>query len=182
MAESPEVPEAKDPFEKKIALSIAIVAVLLALIGAKGDHAKTEAIIQRAKASDKWAEYQAKSIKGHIAEVLHEISQSKADHGAAKPAEPAAEGENKGGKAEKAPKSAKDYEKEKDKLMEVAQEFEQESDHQLFVENKLHIAEVLLQLAVVLSSIAILTRWHVPWFVAMALAVMGTIYGALHYF
>jgi hypothetical protein len=36
MAESPEVPEAKDPFEKKIALSIAIIAVILSLILSKG--------------------------------------------------------------------------------------------------------------------------------------------------
>ena len=175
MAESPEVPEAKDPFEKKIALSIAIVAVLLALIGAKGDDAKTEALIHRAKASDQWAFYQAKSVKQHIAELG-------ADLKGGKPEAAAPEGEKKAGKAEKESKGAEAYEKEKEAIKDKAEDLGKESDHELLVESKLHLAEVLLQLAVVLSSIAILTRWHLPWFFAMALAAAGTIYGAMYYF
>lgn len=183
MAESPEVPEAKDPFEKKIALSIAIVAVVLALIGSKGDAAKTEAIIKTNQAADKWGEYQSKSIKQHIAEanaklavrlanIEKMISAGKPESGAPEKAE----------KAEKSEKSASDYEKEKDKIKEEALEFEHEASTEGNIENKLHLAEVLLQLAVVLSSIAILTRWHVPWFAGMFLALVGAIYGGLHYF
>ncbi len=44
MSEDVEVPEAKDPFEKRIAISIAIIAVLLSYISMKGDNAKTDAI------------------------------------------------------------------------------------------------------------------------------------------
>jgi len=179
MAESPEVPEAKDPFEKKIALSIAIVAVLLALIGAKGDHAKTEAILLRAKASDQWAFFQAKSIKQHLAEHDVQFAEIRRD---LKPAAAAPEGEKKAEKSEKAAKSPAAYEKEKEEIKEKAEELAHESDHELGLENKLHLAEVLLQLAVVLSSIAILTRWHLPWFVAMALALGGAIYGVMNYF
>jgi hypothetical protein len=180
MAESPEVPEAKDPFEKKIALSIAIVAVMLALIGAKGDHAKTEAIIKRAEASDQWAFFQSKSVKQHISEVDVQLAEIKRDLKSLKPAAP--EGEKKVEKPEKSPKGPEAYEKEKEEIKEKAEDLEKESNHELALENKLHLAEVLLQLAVVLSSIAILTRWHLPWFVGMALAAAGAIYGAINYF
>lgn len=45
MPEAPEIPEAKDPFEKQVAISIAALAVALSVIGNKGDNAKTDAII-----------------------------------------------------------------------------------------------------------------------------------------
>ena len=183
MAESPEVPEAKDPFEKKIALSIAIVAVVLALIGAKGDSAKTEAIILTNKAADKWGEYQSKSIKQHIAESNAKLNERLLGIEKLLAAgKPEAAGAEKAEKPEKAEKSVAAYEKEKDGIKEEALKFEEEADHEGKMENKLHLAEVLLQLAVVLSSIAILTRWHMPWFVGMVLALGGAIYGAMNYF
>ncbi len=46
MAEAPEIPEAKDPFEKRVAVTIAVLAVVLAVVGNKGDNAKTDAIIK----------------------------------------------------------------------------------------------------------------------------------------
>ena len=40
------IPEAKDAFEKQVAVTIASLAVVLAVIGNKGDNAKTDAIIK----------------------------------------------------------------------------------------------------------------------------------------
>ena len=56
MPEAPEIPEASDPFEKRAAATIAILAVALAVIGSKGDNAKTDV------AANRWAHYQSKSI------------------------------------------------------------------------------------------------------------------------
>ena len=69
MEEIKELPEAKDPFERKVALSIAIIAVILAVFSTYGDHAKTSAIILTNQASDEWSFYQAKSIKEHLVET-----------------------------------------------------------------------------------------------------------------
>ena len=67
MAEAPEIPEANDPFEKRVAVTIASLAVVLAVIGNKGDNAKTDAIIRTNEASNQWGYFQAKGIKGSIA-------------------------------------------------------------------------------------------------------------------
>jgi len=52
MPDAPEIPEAKDPFEKRVAVTIAILAVALAFIGNKGDNARTDAIIKTNEASN----------------------------------------------------------------------------------------------------------------------------------
>ena len=171
MAESPEVPEAKDPFEKKIALSIAIIAVALALIGAKGDHAKTEAIILTNKASSTWAYFQSKSIKQQLVKQAGDslVLTAAASPEAAK-------------KIEELKKEVERYEKEKEEIKEKAEHLEHESSHELEIHGKLHNAEVLLQLAVVLSSIAILTRIHLAWLAGLALSATGIVLGVLAIF
>ena len=73
MPEAPEIPEANDPFEKRAAVTIAILAVALAVVGNKGDNAKTDAIIKTNEAANQWAFYQAKGIKGSIASAEHEL-------------------------------------------------------------------------------------------------------------
>src|SRR3954470_5354684 len=67
MDDAPEIPEARDPFEKQVAVSIAGLAVFLAVVENKGDNAKTDAIIQTNEASNQWARFQSKSIKATLA-------------------------------------------------------------------------------------------------------------------
>ena len=73
MAEAPEIPEANDPFEKRAAVTIAILAVVLAVVGNKGDNAKTDAIIKTNEATNQWSYFQAKGIKGSIASAEQEL-------------------------------------------------------------------------------------------------------------
>jgi hypothetical protein len=61
MPDAPEIPEAKDPFEKRVALTIAIIAICLSFVGNLGDNAKTDAIIKTNEASDQWGFFQAKT-------------------------------------------------------------------------------------------------------------------------
>ena len=60
MSETPEIPEANDPFSKQVAITIALLAVVLAVIENKGDNAKTDAIIKTSEASNRWGYYQSK--------------------------------------------------------------------------------------------------------------------------
>lgn len=171
MAESPEIPEAKDPFEKKIAFSIAIIAVALAIIGAKGDHAKTEAIIKTNHASDKWSYFQSKSVKQQLTKLeSHLITlTAAASPDAAKQIEAVkTEGER--------------YEKEKEEIKKEAEELQEEATKELTLHGKFHIAEMLLQLGVVLSSIAILARQHVAWLASLTLATAGVIIALIAWF
>jgi len=73
MAETLEIPEANDPFSKQVAITIALLAVVLAVIENKGDNAKTDAILRTSEAANRWGYYQSKSIKQDLYETELEI-------------------------------------------------------------------------------------------------------------
>ena len=65
--------ESGDPLMIQVTLSIAVMSVIAAFIGALGEteasHTfveKNDAVLAQAKASDTWAEYQSESVKRHI--------------------------------------------------------------------------------------------------------------------
>src|ERR1700722_11539262 len=75
--------ESGDPMTLQVTLSIAVMAVIAAFIGALGEteaaHTfveKNEAVLSQAKASDAWANYQAESLKKHIYDVGTALAQS----------------------------------------------------------------------------------------------------------
>ena len=73
MADTPEIPEGNDPFSKQVAITIALLAVILAVIENKGDNAKTDAILKTSEAANRWGHYQSKSIKQNLHETELEI-------------------------------------------------------------------------------------------------------------
>src|SRR5436190_1562673 len=64
---------AHDPFDKRVALTIAIVAAILASVTVLAHRAHTDTLIYQGEANlksnesfDKWAEYQAKKNRGYM--------------------------------------------------------------------------------------------------------------------
>ena len=55
-----------DPFVKRIALCVAICAVILAVAGTGGKHAGKSMISEQILASNSWAQYQAKVVREAI--------------------------------------------------------------------------------------------------------------------
>lgn len=172
MAEAPELPEAKDPFERLIALTIAIIAVVLAFVDNSGNSAKTEAIIHTTEAANKWAYFQGKSLKENLA------ANGKTMLGLLTPVDAAAAK----AKQEEFAKDVKRYEEEKGELMKEAQELEKDARHCLEINEHAEKAALLLQVAVVLCSIAILVRWKPVYFAGLAVGIVGIVsaYRALH--
>ena len=60
--------------EKKIGLTMAIVAVLLALATMLGHRSHTDEVLIQTKANDQWAYYQAKNIRSHMYEANFEMA------------------------------------------------------------------------------------------------------------
>src|SRR5215468_8140312 len=54
-----------DPSLAPVSITMAILAVLVAIVSLLGHRAATEAVLNQSKASDQWAYYQAKNIRGH---------------------------------------------------------------------------------------------------------------------
>ncbi len=173
MPEAPEIPEATDPFEKRVAISIAILAVILSFIGNLGDNAKTDSILKTNEASNQWGYYQAKSIKSQMAgmqtTMLAALSGAQPDEARAKEiARLKAESER--------------YEQEKEEIKKQAEALQAQAAEDSKVNDRCDLSSLMLQIAVVICSVAILSRWHAFWFAGLALGIAGAVAGATAYF
>ncbi len=136
---------AHDAFTRTTGAVMAIVAACLAVVAVAGHIATTEELLGQQKASDQWAFYQAKSLRRYQSEVARDIVSLMPGAEAVKA-------------AEKFKTNQERYKDEGEKISEQAKEFEAESavsgKHAL----RLHFGEVFLELAIVLCSLAIISR------------------------
>ena len=167
-----ELPEAKDTIEKLVALTIAIIAVVLSFVENHGDNAKTDAIVNTNEASNQWAFYQAKSLKGNLAESTSTLLSllPAADAAAAK------------ARQEKLEKEVTRYDGEKEKIKTKAEELQKEASGALAVNDRCDEGSLLLQISVVLCSIAILTRWKPVFFTGAVVGLIGAAIGISSFF
>lgn len=166
MAETPEIPEAKDPFGKRVAVTIAILAVIVSFTAIIGEDSRTESIIKTNLATNKWGYFQAKSIKEHLVKVEKEIIASVA-------LAPAA-AERQTVDTAKLNKEIERYTEEKEAIKKDAEELEHDADKLIRTNKRCDIAILILQIAIILSSVAILSHWKILWFTGIAVGVAGT--------
>ena len=180
MSETPEIPEANDPFSKQVAITIALLAVVLALIENKGDNAKTDAIIKTSEAANRWGYYQSKSIKQNIYETELEIlSHLKPVASQADAVDPESAVRRKSllASMEKAAATAKRYDSEKGDIKKEAEQFEAAAEANGKINDRCDHAALSLQIAVVICSVAILSRWRLFWYIGLGLGVAGALIG-----
>ena len=161
MADTPEIPEAKDPFEKMVALSIAIIAVMLSFVSMKGDNAKTDAVIKTNETTNQWAFYQAKSLKEHIAGAEADILKYTASGTEAVERRRQLEGE------------VKRYKDEKEEIKKAAEKSRGLAEEQGKMNDRCDFAGLFLQIGIVIASVAILSGQRLIWYVSLALAAFG---------
>ena len=163
-----------DRFKQRAAVSIAILAMLLAITGLGGANADKEATNNNIYAANHYAFYQAKNIRQtdyNLAADAIELAflQDGSLNAEARTALKA--------KAEAYRKTAARYESEpetqegKKELMVLAKDYESKRDHALKQDPYFDYAEALLQIAIVLISVSIVAT--LPW-----LAILGSIVGA----
>ena len=162
-----------DPFAGRIAVMTAIFATIGALFGymagATQNEAllyKNEAAIRKTEASDQWNFYQAKSSKQNLAELGSTLTS----------------GEQQG----KYVKEAERYKKEKEEIMVEAKKFEEASEAaETSSEAAMHThhrwaqAMTLIQIAIALAAITILTRQKAMGFGALGVAIVSIVLGIL---
>lgn len=169
MADAPEIPEANDPFEKRVALTIAIIAIVLSFVGNLGDNAKTDAIIKTNEASNQWGYFQAKGIKGQMAAMHADLLTRLAGTDAAGAAK--TEGDRLREEAER-------YDGEKGEIKANAEAAQNEAAHKSSINDRCDQSALLLQIAVVICSVAILAKSHKFWWVGGILGIAGAVVGA----
>jgi uncharacterized protein DUF4337 len=172
MAEQEEIEEhihhAHEPFDKAVAGTMAGIAAFLAIVSVLGQHFNTEKLLNQQLSSDQWAFYQAKNIRRYSAQMAQDVlSQLKA------PPEAIA----------KYVADGKKYDTQMAEIQDKARDYAKESDKTGHQADRFHLGEVFLEIAIVLSSLAILTKRR-PIFIAGAgsaiagLAIAATAYWA----
>jgi hypothetical protein len=170
MAEATEIPEANDPFEKQVAITIAILAIVMSFVSMKGDNAKTESILKTNEATNAWGYYQAKSIKQTIADNQADLMDILAVNTPSKAVELKAKNvflKNESGR----------YDKEKSQIKKKADELAKESEHDSAINDRCDLGALFLQLAVVVASVSILTHIRAFWLASLLVGACGAVIG-----
>lgn len=163
--------EKKEPWLNYLALTTVIFAVCATLSTLKGGGFGSRAVLSQAQASDQWAYYQAKSIKGYVYELQRE--QFELDRKALKGGSLAADYDKRiAAYAEKIGR----YDKEKDEIKAKAEGLEKQRDNAQQHAGAFGLAAMFLQIAILLSSIAALMKRKLFWFIGMGAGSIGLLY------
>lgn len=165
MAEAPEIPEANDPFEKRVAVTIALIAIVLSFIQNAGDNGTAQSIIKTNEASNQWAYYQAKSIKGTVVTMQGELLARLATT-------------DQKAEVERLKSEAARYEKEKAEIKAKAEDFQKEAKVGAGIDDRADLASLFLQVSIVICSIAILAKSHGFWWAGIGIGIVGIAVGA----
>jgi len=159
---------------QQVAIFTAVLATVGAIVSFFGGDTqnkallyKNEAVLERAEASDQWNFYQAKSMKQNIAELAAAINTDPAKVAFYK------------SEAQRYAREKKDIEKDARDHEAKAKRFSELSENALHPHHYLAISMTLLQIAIALASITVLTRKR--WLLygaglsAFAGAILGTV-------
>ena len=156
-----------DPQLRRVSLSMAVIAVLVAAVGLLSHRAHTAAILEQSKASDQWNYMQAKDIRRHTYNLFADLLDLAPPAGA--------DGEKRQAKREAYIKQAEKYKEDVAEINKEATALEHERDIAEHRADRFDAGEVLLEVALVLASVTLLTRKNSYWAVSLTLAVAGTI-------
>ena len=146
-----------------VSLSMAILAVALALATLLGHRTHTEEGLLQTKVADQWAYYQSKNTRGDLYEII-------LDEWSAVPVN------NSEASARLREKYQGVMEKTREKQQEIlneARKMQAEFDLERRRGDRFDLAEVLLEIALVITSITLLTRKRSFWIFGLAVAIAG---------
>jgi hypothetical protein len=152
-----------------VTLTMAILAVLVASVTLLGHRAHTEEVLLQSRAADQWAYYQAKEIRRRNYELfLDELSifslQDSAHADAIK---------------EKYAKEVERYGEELKDIQAEAKKAEAEVKVEEARADRYDLGEVLLEAALVICSITLLTRKKIFWYLGILLGLAGIVTGIM---
>jgi hypothetical protein len=148
---------------RPVAFTMAVLAVLVAITTVLGHRTHTEAVLDQNRATDQWNEYQAKKIRsyntGLSADLLSVMTLADKDK------------EEKIAKlyADHQAKWNDDLKEEQDK----AEAFEKKVEQAEARATRFDLAEALLEIGLVVTSVTLLTRARIYWFLGLGFAAVG---------
>jgi len=152
-----------DPGMAPVSLTMAVLAVMVAVVSLLGHRAHTEEVVTQARASDQWAYYQAKNIREHDDALFAEFSAAVTSKDAGMMDK----------FREKSGQEAERYKQEKADIQDKAKELEREVGMEEHRADRYDLAEVFLEIALVITSITLLSGRRIFWHLGMILGALG---------
>ncbi len=165
--------KAERSFSRRVALMTAVYAVVLAIASLGGNNAMKEMLLAQQQSSDQWAFYQAKVIREHQYRAQKmRLEAELAERGTALRPEARQRYEEL---LKKFAEEEKRYNAEKKDIEKDAKKLEKERDWNRDKDPYFDYAEVLLQIAIVMASVSILSTSRPMFFFSLALAFGGAL-------
>src|ERR1022692_1306359 len=149
--------------------SLAAVSLTMAVVSLLGHRAHTEEVVLQAKASDQWAYYQAKNIRQHEDELFSDLTAVVASKDA----------DGMGKFREKAGQEAERYKHDKGEIKDEADKLDKEVVVERRRADRYDLAEVFLEIGLVITSITLLSGKRVFWNLGIVLTVVGVVVALL---
>jgi hypothetical protein len=146
-----------------VSLTMAVLAVFVAVVSLLGHRAHTEEVVLQAKSSDQWAYYQAKNIREHEDALFSDLAAVVASNDAGAMTK----------FREKAEQEAERYKHDKEGIQEEARKLEQEVAKERNRADLFDLAEVFLEIGLVVTSITLLSGRRIFWHLGIVLSVVG---------
>jgi hypothetical protein len=154
-----------DPTLAPVSVTMAILAVLVAVVSLLGHRASTEQVVLQGKSTDQWAYYQAKNIRRHTDELFLDLTS----------VEPAADATALIKLREKYSEENSRYKDEQKDIEEKARELENEVDSERKRADRFDLAEVFLEIGLVITSITLLSGRRMFWGLGVVLGIVGVV-------
>jgi hypothetical protein len=170
MGEGFELPESHhggedDPLVLPVSITISIMAVLVAAVTLMGHRTHTEELLRQSQAADKWAQYQAKSVRLHetqgFSDVVNIVATMDKEKGEAL--------------REKYKKEVEHYESDKEDISKEAKDLEADRDLAGRKADRFDGGEAFLEIGLVICSITMLTKRKLFWFGGMLVGAAGIV-------
>ena len=158
----------EDPTLAPVSVTMAVLAVLVAVVSLLGHRAHTEEVVLQAKASDQWAFYQAKNIRRHTNELFTDLTSVQPTN------DPAALAKLR----EKYSQEAGRYQDDQKDVESEARKLEAEVATQQNRADRFDLAEVFLEVGLVITSITLLSGRRLYWGLGAVFGVVGIIVAA----
>lgn len=160
--------EARESRMYEVSFSISVLAVLVAMVTVLSHRAHTAAVLNQAKSSDEWGLYQAKKIRqsniGTTSDLLTILAPTNATAAA---------------KLQEYKTHTAKWDSDLEASEHRAHELEERVEFEEHRASRYDLSEALLQIAVVLASVTLLTRQRIYWLIALALGAGGVVFAII---
>jgi hypothetical protein len=167
--------EKKEKWMTYMAITTILIAVAATLSTFKGGGFSTRSLLNQTLASDQWAFFQSKSIKRDLYDSRRENLEIQVASLEKQKGNEALVEKYNGLIADYAQK-VKTYDSEKEAISKVAKGYENIREESKLHSGKFGIAVIFLQISILLSSIATLSKKKFVWICGLVLGVIGIIY------